>query len=251
MEARTSDNAITSEYLTKGILGPSWRGGGEYLHIGFQSTFKRKLKSVPPNILPETVVIGFSTDGARLNKGSKQFWPIQYRILNIQDNRPIIAGVFMGTTKPTNPFDFFEQFVHEVRQMQIQGINIRNRRIFLRVHAFIADALGRALILNHYGHNSTRPCSKCTIEAEWYRRMTFEGARDRLRTDEEYRNLTDEEHHQGRSPISELLGLVTQVPFEGLHALWLGNVKKVLVANIDGKYNVGRMFFKRIVINIF
>lgn len=216
--------------------------GGEYLHIGFKSTLKKKLERVPLNVLPEVVVIDFSTDGARLNKGSKQFWPIQYRILNIDDKRPIIAGVFIGLSKPTNPFDFFEQFVQELLEVRNVGILINNRRVFFRVHCFIGDGPARAFILNHSGHNSSSPCSKCKVEGEWYmRRMTFDGVGFALRTDEEYRNLVDEDHHHGRSPIVELLGLVTQVPFKGLHALWLGNVKKVLAANIEGVYKVQRL----------
>ena len=44
-------------------------GNGEYLHIGFKKTLNKKLKSLPENILPETIVIDFSTDGAKVCKG--------------------------------------------------------------------------------------------------------------------------------------------------------------------------------------
>lgn len=57
--------------------------GGEYLHVGFKLTLMKKLKQIPADMVPERIIIDFSTDGAKVNKGSKQFWPIQYRILNI------------------------------------------------------------------------------------------------------------------------------------------------------------------------
>ena len=49
----------------------------------------------------QRAIIDSSTDGGRLDKGWKwQFWPHQYRIINIPDKRPMIAGVFK----------FFEMF---------------------------------------------------------------------------------------------------------------------------------------------
>ena len=217
--------------------------GGEYLHLGFKITLEKKLKSIPVHLLPEKIVIDFSTDGGKANKGVKSFWPLQYRIFNIPNNKPIIAGVFLGKQKPTNAYDFFEQFLHEIVQIRDEGgIFIIDRRIPLSVRCFIADAPARAFALNHYGHNSSKPCSKCKVEGRYYMgRMIFEGIRHPLRTDEEYRNLTDEDHHKGRSPLSEILDLVTQVPLEGMHLVWIGNVKKVILANVEGKFLVRRL----------
>jgi len=36
------------------------------------------------------------------------------------DKRPIIAGIFKGEEKPSNPFQFFEYFVQEVIDTQEQ-----------------------------------------------------------------------------------------------------------------------------------
>lgn len=72
-------------------------------------------------------------------------------------------------------------------------------------------------------------------------RMIFVGTEHELGTDEEYRDMIDEDHHYGSTPLSDLLGLVTKVPFEGLHSVWGGNVKKALTGSIDGKFNARRM----------
>ena len=71
--------------------------------------------------------------------------------------------------------------------------------------------------------------------------MIFEGMRHTARTDEEYEHLVDEDHHKGRSPLSQILGLVSRVPFETMHSIWLGNVKKVLSAKIEGKFGHRRL----------
>ena len=217
--------------------------GGEYLYIGFKLTLEKKLQSIPANMMPEIIIIDFSTDGAKVDKGKRQLWPFQYRIVNIEDKRPVIADVFVCIHKPTNAFDFFDQFISEIIDAREEGgIIINNKRIPLRIRCFIADAPARAFALNHAGHNSSNPCSKCKIEGRHYMgRMVFEGIGHSLRTDEEYRNIIDGDHHRGRSPLAEIVGLVMQVPFEGMHLVWIDNVKKALLANIEGKYKVHRL----------
>lgn len=219
--------------------------GGEYLHLGFKSTLVRKLESIPEDMLPNIVEIDFSTDGAEIyNSGTAQFWPIQYRIFNSIDKRPVIAGVFVGKEKPTNAFAFFEQFVEEIMDIRREGgILVRNRRLPLNLRCFIADAPARAFALQHYGHTSSNACSKCKIEGHRSKEtpvcrgtMVFVGIRHPPRTDKEFHDMLDEDHHKGPSPLDPLLGLVTQVPFEPMHLVYIGNVKKVLHTQIHGKY---------------
>ncbi|CAL1672577.1 unnamed protein product [Lasius platythorax] len=139
-------------------------GLGQYVHIGFKITLQQKLVCIPVNQLPAEIIIDISTDGATLN-GSFQFWPIQYRIKNIINSKPIIAGVYIGKLKPCDPHKFMERFVSDVLQViQDGGVSINDKKIPLRIRCFIADAPARALILNHKGHMSSHPCSKCKVE---------------------------------------------------------------------------------------
>lgn len=219
--------------------------GGEYLHLRLKYTLIRKLESFPVHRLPKTVEIDFSTDGAQIhNSGTTQFWPIQYRIFNSIDKRPVIAGVFKGKEKPSNAFAFFEHFVQEILDIRKEGgILVRNRRLALNIRCFIADAPARAFALQHYGHTSSNACSKCKIESHRSEEtsvfggtMVFSGIRHPPRTDEEYHNMIDEDHHKGPSPLDPILGLVKQVPFDPMHLVYIGNVKKVLHTHIHGKY---------------
>lgn len=90
--------------------------GGEYLHIGFKKTPIEKLNRIHIDLLPDTVIIDFSTAGTRVYKCVLEFWPHQYRILNIDDNRPIIAGLFEGNGKPTNPFEFMNNLLKRLKK---------------------------------------------------------------------------------------------------------------------------------------
>jgi hypothetical protein len=67
--------------------------------------------------------------------------------------------------------------------------------------------------------------------------MIFMGINHRLRTDDKYNRLDDEEHHKGPTPLSRLpMGLVSQVPVEYMHLICIGVVKKLLIAWVTGKY---------------
>ncbi|XP_067217093.1 uncharacterized protein [Linepithema humile] len=87
---------------------------------------------------------------------------------------------------------------------------------------------------------SSHPCSKCKISGVICEgRNIFCGVNHSLRTNEEYIACLDEDHHKdGKSPLSELpIGMVSQVPFEYMHLVCLGVVKKLLSAWIHGKYS--------------
>lgn len=224
--------------------------GGEYLHIGFKYCILKKLELIPDDEIPEVLIIDFSTDGGALdNEGKWQFWPHQFRIFNIKDQRPMIAAVFKGSHKPSNAHDFYDALITEVNEViENGGINIRGRMIPLQIRCFIADAPARAMVLNHYSHNSSNACSKCKVEGhrcdlQKYRgTMVFLGTQHPPRTDQEYRNCTDEDHHRGHSPLSLLpMDLVTGVPFESMHLRDLGNVKKIFRAHVHGKYECERL----------
>lgn len=115
------------------------------------------------------------------------------------------------------------------------------------MRCFIADYPARAYALNHWGHTSANPCSKCKVDGErctvegFERTMVFLGDDHVLRTDEEYKNLHDDDHHKGASPLSDLLPLVKRVPFDPMHLMYLGNVKKIFEANVDRKFGCQRL----------
>ena len=73
--------------------------------------------------------------------------------------------------------------------------------------------------LFHVFHRSTVP--------GFERTMVLPDIRHESRSDEEYANMIDEDHLHGRSPLSVIMGLVSLVPFECMHSVCLGNVKKI------------------------
>lgn len=213
---------------------------GEYFHIGFKKVLTRILQRTVPNLIPNVLEIDFSTDGARLNKsGTMQIWPIQCLIANIPGNSPEIVGIYKGSKKPASVDEFLSEFIADVLQViGSRGIFFSDKHIPIVLRAFIADAPARSWILNHFGHTSSNPCQKCKVVGVHYNgQMVFTGIKHPLRTNDEYAQLLDDDHHKGPTPLSRLpIGLVSQVPVEYMHLICIGVVKKLLTAFITGKY---------------
>lgn len=215
---------------------------GEYIHFDVEAGIIKYLSYISIASTVNQLELDFNIDGCSLDKsGSIQIWPIQCRIANIQYARPIVVGIYKGAHKPCDSNIFLEKFIMDIRKIMCSGgINFHGNKIPIRLRCFIADAPARAFILNHRSHVSCQPCSKCKVSGIRHEgRYVFNGTNHPLRTDEEYIRCLDEDHHkEGRSPLSMLpIGMVSQVPFEYMHLVCLGVMKKLLSAWIYGKYS--------------
>lgn len=216
-------------------------GEGIYWHIGFLKTLKLHLALY--NSLPDSLEIEISTDGLSLSRSNpSQYWPIQYRVLNIDGFAPIIAGIYKGPSKPIDPNIFFQRFVEEAKKSR-NVVLVENCRISFMFKRFVADAPARSFILNHFGHNSKSPCSKCKVSGFRYenRVMVYLGINHAKRTDFEYTNEIDEGHQKdGKTPLTDLsINPVSGVPFDIMHLVYLGVTARFLNAWYLGKYGFG------------
>lgn len=213
---------------------------GEYVHFDVATTLVQCLSNISSTDTINELVLDINTDGCSLYRsGSASIWPIQCMIKNVQDIKPLVVGIYKGTQKPNDPNIFFEKLVADVREIiSSGGIDFNGKKIPIRLRCFIADAPARAFILNHRGHMSSRPCSKCKIDGvRCEGRYVFYNVDNSLRTDEDYIKCIDEDHHKGTSPLAMLpLGMVSCVPFEYMHLVCLGVMKKMLSAWVYGQY---------------
>lgn len=214
---------------------------GEYLYFGLEAAILSILEITDDDDIPESLEIDISTDGATLDNSRKnQIWPIQCRISNISNSQPEVVGIYRGIKKPDDAMVFFQTLVDEASILIHEGgVMYRGSRKGFTFRAFIADAPARAFVLNHMGHNAESPCSKCCVTGEYVeRRMTFVGLDFPPRTDEQYCLQAYEDHQNDcPSPLSLPIGMVTQVPFDYMHLVLLGVVKRLLSAWIDGKFS--------------
>lgn len=217
-------------------------GSGVYLHIGFEEAIINILQNLPIETIPDKLLIDISTDGASEDRNGRiQIWPLQCRVLNICHCKPETIGLYRGRQKPESVTMFFLDFLAECEKLRLKGgISFNNKIIPFEFRAFIADAPARAFVLNHYGHMSYHPCSKCKITGVLCHKgnIIFPSIDNEMRSDKEYRERSDEDHFKaGDTPITALFqDVVTQTPFEYMHLVLLDIVKKTLSAFVIGKY---------------
>ena len=104
----------------------------------------------------------------------------------------------------------------------------------------MADVPTKSWALQHYGHTSSDACPRCKVQGiHDGKRMIFLGINHPLRTDEEYRLCSDEDHHKGPSPLLKLpMGLTTQSPGEYMHLLCIGFDNKFETALVTKHFGV-------------
>ncbi|XP_039309047.1 uncharacterized protein LOC113005317 [Solenopsis invicta] len=213
---------------------------GEYIHIGIKLNIMNILSQTANTDIPSTILLDFSTDGANIYKNVQyDIYPIQFRIYNISDRSLMIAGLYAEKKKPADFLDFFKDFSEELLSIR-KGICYKNKINKVKVRCFIADTPARADCLNIVGHTGFNSCNKCKIPCE--RRKTdssviLKGENCPARSDYDFRQLKDPEHHRGKSALDSLpLGPVSQTPHDYMHLVCLGLMKKIFEALIEGKF---------------
>lgn len=210
--------------------------GGEYHHCGLATGLMSRLKAL--TFSGNTLWLQFNVDGLPLFKSSKlQFWPILATV-NVDPTRsPFLVGLFCGAGKPKCVFEYLGPFIAELKEILEKGIWHNGRQILIKVGSFVCDAPARAFLKNIKGHNGYSGCDKCVQVGEWQGKMVFPEVNAKLRTDEDFNSMVDEDHHlnQTLSPLASVVKMVTMFPSDYMHSCCLGVTRKLLNIWIKGK----------------
>ncbi|OXU16486.1 hypothetical protein TSAR_002800 [Trichomalopsis sarcophagae] len=168
-------------------------------------------------------------------------WPIQIRIPNIPESAAEVVGIDRGSGKPSSAKEFFKPSVDELLDIFEDGLEFCGSVKIVYFRCLIADGPARAFVLDHCGHNSTAPCSRCWIRG-WCLRagvMVYEGTVFVSRTEEEYSSRVDILHHKGlECPIGVFpINQMSSTVFDYMHLVYLGVMEKIFQGLIDGKFS--------------
>ncbi|KAG1663595.1 hypothetical protein GQR58_020325 [Nymphon striatum] len=129
-------------------------------------------------------------DGLPLFKTScTQFWPILGRIVSPVLSYSFIIGLYSGQQKPNDVNEYLKEFVEEV--------------------------IGCKMMVK--GHGGYFGCDKYVQKgARINHRMTYPEIDANLRTDAQFHNMSNADHHLGPSPFRNFknLGMVSQFPLD-------------------------------------
>lgn len=216
---------------------------GNYCHLGLENAIKTELSLLPESVsmnLPSNLEIDFNIDGLPISKSSQnQFWPILCLIKNLNSKtNVIVAGIYHGWSKPKDSSIYLQKFVEEVKVLSSTGFIWNKKTFTISLRAMICDAPAKSFVCAVKGHNGHFGCTKCMQEGEYLNnRMSFPDLENTLRTDENFKNRSNEEFHMGSSSLEEIMGLISQVPLDYMHLVCLG-LKKLILLWMKGPLNV-------------
>ena len=176
-------------------------------------------------------------DGLPLFKSSsKNFWPI---LGKFAEHRPFVIGVHCGYGKP-DLHEFLCPLISELQILKDTGIQLQSRAcVKVNVHKVICDSPARAFVKATKYHSGYSSCDKCTCAGEWHNKVVFLDNDSTLRSNDTFRRQTDENHHNGISPFLALdIDMVDQFPFDYMHSVCLGAMRKMILAWMSGSYAV-------------
>ena len=213
--------------------------GGGYYHFGIltvlQNMWHRGLLELCPG--DSRIMLQLNIDGLQLFRSSGyQFWPILGSVVNAVHIHVFEIGLYGGCQKPADVNEFLRDLVLEVQQLQCDGIVLGGVNYSISIHSIVCDAPARSYIKCIKPHNSYSSCERCTEEGQWIAgRVTFPSVDKPLRTDDSFKAMTDEDHHTGKSPLECLnIGLVTQLPLDEMHLVYLGTMRRLIMFWLRG-----------------
>lgn len=168
-------------------------------------------------------------DGLPLYKStSTQFWPI-LGMLQGYSKKPLLIGLFCGTSKPNSLAEYLCDLVQELKMLK-SGFLFKQKTFFVNVVSVVCDTPARAFIRGVKSHTGYHGCDKCHQRGvRKANRMTFPEVNARRRTDESFRQASDEEHHIHHSPLADVgIDMVACFPYDYMHLVCLGVMRRLL-----------------------
>lgn len=214
--------------------------GGKFIHFGVEKNIKRSIKKYYKKI-PKDVKININVDGLPLcNSSGSQFWPILGCIVDSFYTQPFIISIFHGFHKPSCANELLKYFVDEFQILENSGICINDQIVKISLNAVICDAPAKALVTGVKEHGGYFACSKCITEGDFIdNRMTYTEIKCDLRTDLTFKLRSQPEFHKFTSYLERLnIGMVSQVPNDPMHLVYLGVTKKLIRFWVLGPVNL-------------
>jgi hypothetical protein len=152
-------------------------------------------------------------------------------VLECSEKVPFVVALWQGSSKPSSANDFLLNLVEELSELQMTGLIHREKRHSIKIANFVCDTPARSFIKMTKGHTGYSGCDNCSQSGEYIdNRMVFPEINAHERTDVAFDEMEDDEHHHGKSILSNLsLGMITQFPLDYMHLVCLGVMKRLIV----------------------
>ncbi|XP_067214679.1 uncharacterized protein [Linepithema humile] len=221
--------------------------GGSNFYYGLKNALIDQLTRINYEDENNVIEIDLNIDGLPISKSSKsQIWPILGKIYGNKAFTPFVISAYHGYTKPKSLTDFLAPFCEEYRELQRTGIAFRRKTYAVKIRCVICDSPARSFVTGTKAHNAFFGCGKCMQEGTFdNHRMLFLDFDSPPRTDENFKNRLQEEHHNNTSPLESILPMVSRFPLDYMHLVCLGVTKKLLQLWTNG-YHTSKLSGQKI-----
>lgn len=214
-------------------------GQGSYYHFGLTSAIISELKITSESELTtDTLTVRVNVDGLPLSRSSNmQLWPILGQIVELPKANVFIIGVYAGPCKPESVNDYMHDFIEDLKVVTRVGVTFNGKHYNVPLpDAFICDTPARAFLKCVKGHGGYSSCERCTQYGIYLDgKVVFPDMDSSLRTDTQFDQMFDEEHHHSKSPLQGLgIGMVSSFPLDYMHLVCLGIVRKLIALWFKG-----------------
>ena len=203
------------------------RAGGKYHHFGIMEGLLHELKNDDKLCKCSNLSLQIGIDGLPLFKSSNEsFWPILCIVKEKINAEPFIIGLWVGSSKPTDPNDYLEPFICEMGCLMENGLTFHGKDYTVSVKNFVCDTSARSFIKFTKGNTGYHGCDFCECRGRYFmNRVTFPDMNSPARTDEAFASMQCSEHHRGQSDLQNLdIGMVTCFPLSpyltGMETSW-------------------------------
>ena len=213
---------------TPRLIQPTVVAPGSYVHIGIEKYLNTLLREQA--VEAATVLLDVFVDGVAFHNIAKKksFWVILGRFEVSQ--KVFLIGVYNGVSQPTNFNKLLDELIKEALHLRENGYQFNNKTYYLELNNFIGDSIAQADVF-FFKHPTGRfSCPYCKAEGERVEnRMVFLSHNDEKRTDNDFKNQVDQNHHTGTSALSTyLLPFPSHSPIDYMHTVLLGATKRFL-----------------------
>lgn len=120
-------------------------------------------------------------------------------------------------------------FIDELNELLKNGFSFKEKKLKITVHSFVCDVSARAFLKCTKTNSGYSSCDKCIEVGKYLNKVVFPSETAQKRTNETFRQQTDDDHHLERSPLLDLpIDLIKHFPIDYMHNIYLGVVKKVI-----------------------
>ncbi|KYN10883.1 hypothetical protein ALC57_16983 [Trachymyrmex cornetzi] len=191
-----------------------------FFHYGLKTAIIKQLARTKFVMENDIIMIDLNIDGLPISKSSKsQIWSILGKIYGDKAFTPFVISAYHGHSKPASLQNFLTPFCQEFNILQNTGLIFDKKRYTIKIRSVICDSPARAFVTCTKAHNGFFGCGKCMQEGIYSNHhMLFLESTAPLRTDLNFNNRVQEDHHTGVSPFESIkLGMVSQFPLDYMH----------------------------------